>query len=116
MTDIAQMTGFDSSSRFSKVFHQIEGLSPSSIRTGNVILTRESTETIGMAYHKKQKQLYVTNSPAPMDMLFRAWVQAEGICKKTKIISKIDKLPIDIWKKVSYNQANIKLTVSLKII
>ncbi len=28
MTDIAQMTGFDSSSRFSKVFHQIEGLSP----------------------------------------------------------------------------------------
>lgn len=28
MTDIAQMTGFDSSSRFSKVFHQIEGSSP----------------------------------------------------------------------------------------
>ena len=28
MTDIAQMTGFDASSRFSKVFHQIEGLSP----------------------------------------------------------------------------------------
>ncbi len=28
MIEIAQMTGFDSSSRFSKVFHQIEGLSP----------------------------------------------------------------------------------------
>ena len=28
MTEIAQKTGFDSSSRFSKVFHQIEGISP----------------------------------------------------------------------------------------
>ena len=28
MTEIAQRTGFDSSSRFSKVFHQIEGISP----------------------------------------------------------------------------------------
>ncbi len=28
MTEIARMTGFDSSSRFSKVFHQIEGISP----------------------------------------------------------------------------------------
>lgn len=28
MTEIAQKTGFDSSSRFSKVFHQIEGVTP----------------------------------------------------------------------------------------
>lgn len=28
MTEIAQRTGFDSASRFSKVFHQIEGISP----------------------------------------------------------------------------------------
>ncbi len=28
MTEIARMTGFDSPSRFSKVFHQIEGISP----------------------------------------------------------------------------------------
>ncbi len=28
MTEIAQRTGFDSSSRFSKVFHQIEGITP----------------------------------------------------------------------------------------
>jgi len=28
MTEIAQLTGFDSSSRFSKVFHQLEGISP----------------------------------------------------------------------------------------
>ena len=28
MTEIAQKTGFDSSSRFSKVFHQIEGITP----------------------------------------------------------------------------------------
>ena len=28
MTEVAALTGFDSSSRFSKVFHQIEGISP----------------------------------------------------------------------------------------
>lgn len=32
MTEIAQKTGFDSSSRFSKVFHQIEGISPQQYR------------------------------------------------------------------------------------
>ena len=35
MTEIAHRTGFDSSSRFSKVFHQIEGMSPQQYQAKN---------------------------------------------------------------------------------
>lgn len=35
MTEIARMTGFDSPSRFSKVFHQIEGISPQQYQNKN---------------------------------------------------------------------------------